>query len=172
MIKYILYVYKWLFVCALVNQTGFYFTHRLCHESEWMFKNVHKQHHRYTGSIGFAAEYAHPIEQVLSNQGPTILGALLQGVPTPVWWTFLAWRLWNTYEGHSGYAFKGTFLDEIGLLHAEEARYHDYHHSRNKDNYGSGQYLFDYWLGTSDYYYGVDEKTLQKKNDTTTTTSD
>ena len=43
------------------------------------------------------------------------------------WWVWLAWRLFETYEGHSGYAFP--------WLHADVTVYHDFHHTMNKGNY-------------------------------------
>ena len=38
---------------------AFYATHRALHESKWLYRNVHHQHHAYVGTIGFAAEYSH-----------------------------------------------------------------------------------------------------------------
>jgi len=55
----------------LVNDVGFYWTHRLLH-SKALYKRFHKKHHTFRGSVGAAAEYAHPVEVILSNQIPTI----------------------------------------------------------------------------------------------------
>jgi sterol desaturase/sphingolipid hydroxylase (fatty acid hydroxylase superfamily) len=51
------------FVCAFINDIGFYWSHRLFH-TPFFYQRYHKKHHQYTGTIGFAAEYAHPMEQV------------------------------------------------------------------------------------------------------------
>lgn len=45
-------------VCAFLNDFGFYWTHRLLHVP-WLYSRIHKKHHEYHGTIGFAAEYAH-----------------------------------------------------------------------------------------------------------------
>jgi hypothetical protein len=51
------------------NDVFFYLSHRIVHHKS-IYGYVHKQHHTYTGTIGVAAEYASPIEQILSNQAP------------------------------------------------------------------------------------------------------
>ena len=47
----------------LFLDTSFYWSHRLLHHPR-LYKHFHKQHHEYRGTIGFAAEYAHFVEQV------------------------------------------------------------------------------------------------------------
>lgn len=49
--------------CVAFNEVGFYTMHRLLHHPA-LYARVHKQHHRYAGTIGIAAEFAHPVEQV------------------------------------------------------------------------------------------------------------
>ena len=53
------------------NDWGFYWTHRLLHHRA-LYARFHKQHHEFKGTVGAAAEYAHPFEVVLSNQIPTL----------------------------------------------------------------------------------------------------
>ncbi len=143
-------IFKTMLLCHLFNEFGFYFTHRLLH-STLLYGSIHKQHHEYKGTIGLAAEYAHPVEVLLSNIVPTIGGFLLVSTGHPL--TLLVWlglRLEQTYMAHSGYCFKNTILDSIGLAHAENAAFHDYHHSSNCGNFGS--FLTDYLFGTCDFY--------------------
>ena len=124
------------------NEFVFYYSHRALHAA-WICefrlfftfllplqltvastisdRQIHKQHHTYIGTIGFAAEYAHPIEQILSNQAPTLGGCLIAGMPLSVWFLWLAWRLEQTYEAHSGYCFYGTWAHAIGLTNSEAA---------------------------------------------------
>lgn len=49
-------------------------------------------------------------------------------------WLFI--RLKQTYEAHSGYAFKGTWYAATGLAHVDAACFHDYHHTINRGNFG------------------------------------
>ena len=44
----------------IFNDFAFYFTHRLAH-TPWIYQRIHKKHHMFAGTIGFAAEYCHPI---------------------------------------------------------------------------------------------------------------
>ncbi len=90
-----------MFGCVLFLDTSFYWSHRWLHHPS-IYKYVHKQHHEYRGTIGFAAEYAHLVEQVVSNYiGVAGLVVILRVHPL-LWLTWLAYRLCQTYEGHSG----------------------------------------------------------------------
>lgn len=63
-----------------------------------------------------------------------------------------ALRLQQTYEAHSGYCFRNTIVDAVGLAHASDAAHHDYHHTVNTGNFG-GEYM-DWLFGTMDGYVG------------------
>merc|ERR1711988_232900 len=97
------------------NEIFFYIGHRLVH-ADWLYAKVHKEHHNYTGTIGFAAEHAGPIEQVVSNMMPTLGGCIFFGRHPYVLLVWLFMRLHYTYDGHSGYCFGGTFLSRVGLM--------------------------------------------------------
>lgn len=108
----------------------FYLSHRFLH-TRALFATVHKKHHEYHGPNGFAAEYAHPIEQFLGNYFPVLFGPCIlfrNKTHTTTWLTWLAWRLIQTYERHSGFDFSETIPGRIGLFNGYGARYHDLHH--------------------------------------------
>ena len=64
---------RWHYIVAhWFNDVFFYWTHRLFHSSA-VYPVFHKKHHTYTGSISIAAEYAHPVESIVSNIFPTVL---------------------------------------------------------------------------------------------------
>merc|ERR1711943_41191 len=109
----------------LLNDVAFYVAHRTIHHKR-LYSWIHKQHHSYTGSVGFAAEYAHPIEQVFANQLPSVAGCLFFGAHPLIFFVWLGGRLQQTYEGHSGFCFHGTWLHTIGLTNADAAAYHDF----------------------------------------------
>jgi len=135
-----------------INDIGFYFSHRLVH-SKFLYAKIHKQHHTYNGSIGITAEYASPIEQILSNQLPSIGGCLFFGAHPLVFFVWIIARLQQTYEGHSGFCFYGTFLHSIGLTYADGAAYHDFHHSGNRGNFGA--LWLDWICGTMDAWVAL-----------------
>ena len=133
-----------------VNDVGFYWSHRAVHHPS-LYKHIHKQHHAYTGSIGFAAEYASPLESIISNALPTIGGMLFFGChgSALLFLVWLAVRLQQTYEAHSGFCFYGTVLYKwFGLTNADACAYHDFHHSGNCGNFGA-EWL-DWICGTMD----------------------
>lgn len=140
-------------LCSFFNDLLFFATHRLLH-TKALYK-YHKKHHAFVGTIAIAAEYTHPIEGVAANTVSTLLTPLLLGVHPLVVAVWLMWRIERACETHSGYCFKGTFLSNIGLLNAEDAIYHDFHHTHNVGNYGvalgmEGYSLWDHVCGTQD----------------------
>ena len=92
---------------------------------------------QYNGSISFAAEYAHPLEGVVANAMPTLMGGVVCAAHPLQFGLWIAWRQQETYETHSGYAFYGTWLHRIGLTNADGTLYHDFHHSKNIGNFAS-----------------------------------
>lgn len=145
-------LYGFFVACYLCNDIMFYFSHRLFH-GKAIYKHIHKQHHNYVGTIGFAAEYAHPLETIFSNQLPTVAGCFFFGAHQWIFWFWLLVRLQQTYEVHSGYAFVGTWPHKLGLTNGSGAVWHDFHHTTNRGNFGTG-YL-DYLFGTMDAFVAV-----------------
>jgi methylsterol monooxygenase len=148
-------IVKQLCLGHLFNDVGFYFTHRLFHTKQ-LYKMFHKQHHEFAGTIGFAAEYANPVETIVSNQIPTVGGMLFFGAHPMLLLLWIALRLQQTYEAHSGYCFDGTWLDKLGISHGESAAHHDHHHTVNAGNFG-GMYT-DWLFGTMDNFVSMGGK--------------
>jgi sterol desaturase/sphingolipid hydroxylase (fatty acid hydroxylase superfamily) len=65
-------------IAHLFNGIAFYFAHRLFH-TKALYATFHKQHHEFTGTIGIAAEYANPVEQIVANILPTLGGVMFFG---------------------------------------------------------------------------------------------
>lgn len=147
------------FVCAtLVNEVGFYTAHRVLHEFPWLYKNIHKQHHQYIGSISIAAEYSALPEEICAAVIPTLSYMLWAKVPFPILSVWLINRLLETYESHSGYCFRDTWLARwFGMLNAERTEFHDFHHTVNMGNYGTNVFM-DYLFGTMTPYLKAKEK--------------
>eukprot|EP00732_Lithocolla_globosa_P003913 Lithocolla_globosa_v1_NODE_3345_length_1694_cov_7.418548.p1 type:complete len:348 gc:universal NODE_3345_length_1694_cov_7.418548:1627-584(-) len=145
-----LLVFAWFSGSAFFNDFGFYATHRTMHEVPFLYKHIHKQHHEYVGTVGFAAEYSHPLEGIMSNILPTIGFPFLMKIHPLAFFVWLAWRLEETYEGHSGYCFLETTAGQWGLLNGFKSAFHDYHHTRNKGNFGAP--FVDMLLQTQDFW--------------------
>ncbi|KAK3099658.1 hypothetical protein FSP39_007604, partial [Pinctada imbricata] len=124
-------------VYALVEELGFYYSHRLLHHPR-VYKYIHKQHHEWTAPIGIISLYAHPVEHLVSNLIPPALGPILMGSHLATAWLWFALALLSTTVSHSGYHFP--------LLPSPEA--HDYHHLKFTNNFGV--------LGVLDRLHGTD----------------
>eukprot|EP00128_Syssomonas_multiformis_P008064 Colp12_sorted_trinity150504_noHs@29580 len=132
-----------------LEDTFFYWAHRLLH---WrvIYKYIHKQHHEFKVNVGIGAEYANPIEAVVSNVIPTFGGAMLLGAHNIVFWTFFICRMAETVDSHSGYDLPYP-LGFLNFIRGGSDR-HDFHHSKNVGSYGSFTKFWDYVCGTDAKY--------------------
>lgn len=126
-------------VLILVEEIGFYYSHRALH-SKFVYKYIHKKHHEWTAPIAVTAIYAHPIEHIFSNLVPVFAGLFIMGshIATAYLWYSLA--ILATLHSHSGY--------HLPFLPSPE--FHDYHHLKFTQNFGV--------LGVLDRLHGTDAK--------------
>ncbi|XP_051955324.1 fatty acid hydroxylase domain-containing protein 2 [Xyrauchen texanus] len=130
--------------CGLMEEILFYYTHRLVHHPS-LYKKIHKIHHEWTAPIGVVSLYAHPVEHVLSNMLPALIGPVLLGshlATTSLWFTI---ALLVTTISHCGY--------HLPLLPSPE--FHDFHHLKFNQCYGV--------LGVLDRLHGTDNKFRHSK---------
>nr|XP_022321750.1 fatty acid hydroxylase domain-containing protein 2-like isoform X1 [Crassostrea virginica] len=124
-------------VFSLVEELCFYYSHRTLHHRS-LYSYIHKRHHEWTAPIGIISLYAHPIEHLVSNLLPPVLGPLLMGSHLCSAWVWFSIALLSTTVAHCGYHFP--------LLPSPEA--HDYHHKTFVNNFGV--------LGILDRLHGTD----------------
>jgi fatty acid hydroxylase domain-containing protein 2 len=74
-----------LFICILVDEIGFYYSHRLFHY-KFFYKYIHKQHHEFQSPIAITATYCHPLEHILSNLLPVAGGVIIMQSHISVAW--------------------------------------------------------------------------------------
>uniref|UniRef100_A0A7G3AEN2 Putative c-4 sterol methyl oxidase n=1 Tax=Lutzomyia longipalpis TaxID=7200 RepID=A0A7G3AEN2_LUTLO len=89
-------------VCILVEEIGFYYSHRFLHNKH-IYKFIHKQHHEWTAPISVTAVYCHPIEHIFSNLLPPFLGVLIMGSHVATAWLWFSLAILSTLNAHSGY---------------------------------------------------------------------
>ncbi|XP_070552720.1 fatty acid hydroxylase domain-containing protein 2-like isoform X2 [Ptychodera flava] len=124
-------------VFSLVEEIGFYYTHRLMHHPS-LYKHIHKVHHEWTAPISIISLYCHPVEHILSNMLPPLLGPLLMGSHIATTWLWFIIALLSTIVAHCGY--------HMPFLPSPEA--HDFHHQKFVNNFGV--------LGVLDRLHGTD----------------
>jgi sterol desaturase/sphingolipid hydroxylase (fatty acid hydroxylase superfamily) len=150
-------------ICIAVNDTLFYWAHRTLHHPA-IYKYIHKKHHLFNYSIGIAATYAHPIEDLFANLIPTLLGSLLIGSHFIVFLIWIILRLMETIDAHSGYSFS---FSPFGLLPFQGGvERHDFHHSKNVGCYGSFTIFWDSVLGTDQAFLEFQKKKQKQFQET------
>ncbi|CAB4026362.1 fatty acid hydroxylase domain-containing 2-like [Paramuricea clavata] len=122
---------------TLVEEFLFYYAHRLLHHPR-IYKHIHKIHHEWTAPISITAVYAHPVEHIISNVFPVLMGPLVMGSHIATGWLWFAVAISTTLVSHCGY--------HLPLLPSPEA--HDYHHQKFNQNFGV--------LGVLDWLHGTD----------------
>jgi sterol desaturase/sphingolipid hydroxylase (fatty acid hydroxylase superfamily) len=130
-----------------VEETLFYWIHRIMHKVPWLMQNIHRYHHleRYTDFL--STRMFHTADDIFGNFLPVVAGTVILSFITEVHLiTFFVWSFIMMYEttiAHSGYDFPWTLVD---------ARPHAFHHSHYCDNYGSFFLIWDKLLGTNSTY--------------------
>ncbi|CAL4088587.1 unnamed protein product [Meganyctiphanes norvegica] len=125
--------------CILLEEAGFYYSHRLFHH-RLFYKRFHKMHHEWQSPISITAIYSHPLEHIISNMGPVFLGPLVFGSHTATIWLWCSMVYLSTLNAHSGY--------HLPFFPSPEA--HDFHHLKFNQCYGV--------LGVLDLLHGTDDK--------------
>jgi sterol desaturase/sphingolipid hydroxylase (fatty acid hydroxylase superfamily) len=126
-------------VCILLQDTLFYWSHRTLH-GRWLFRQVHRKHHRFRHVRGVTAEFSHTLED-LANTVSMFAPPILLGTPVSVFALWVAIRIFETVLAHSGYAFGG-----ISSRHA-------FHHLHaTKGCYGSFWGFWDRLMGTDKHW--------------------
>jgi sterol desaturase/sphingolipid hydroxylase (fatty acid hydroxylase superfamily) len=89
--------------CILIQDTIFYWSHRALHLPR-LYRAIHGKHHTFRHVRGHASEYAHPVE-VVANLVAFMLPAIVLGTHLFTYGLWVAIRVYETVEAHSGYAF-------------------------------------------------------------------
>lgn len=138
-------------VCVFVNETIFYFSHRFLHHKK-MFRRIHRKHHAFRHVRPVCSEYAHPFENSL-NLLAMYAGLVIMGSHFCTWGLWVAFRIYETNDGHSGYE------------HIDSASRHAYHHLYpTKGCYGTALGLWDWVLGTDKHWRAWKEKRVPEQN--------
>jgi len=113
----------------LLFEPLFYYSHRLLHVG-FLYKYVHKIHHRWLYPMGISTLYAHPLEHAISNLLPVIVSGYLAGLPIELmrWWHILTLSN-GIIVSHGGYKWWGY------------NNLHDMHHVYQNCNYGALGFL-------------------------------
>ncbi len=127
-----------LLIILIFDDTFFYFLHRLMHENKFIYKKIHKIHHRANSPIPIDYIYVHPLEWMSGFIGPFIGIIIIGGVSIYSFWLYLLVRNFHELSIHSG--LKTSFV-KFPFYGTNE--HHDIHHARRDGNYASTFTLWD-----------------------------
>lgn len=148
-----------IFLCAIVHDTYFYWSHRFMH---WrpVFPYFHLAHHRSVTPTPWAIFAFQPLEAVVQALGVALLVLFLPLHPLA-----LLLFLWYDTEvntaGHTGYEVVPRAVSQHWLYRGfNTVRHHDSHHTNTRVNFGSFFNVWDRWMGT----FQEDECSIVKRH--------
>ena len=138
-------------VMIICEDFAFYWCHRLLH-TPFLYKRIHKVHHKHNNTINLSSVYAHWIEYAFGNCVCALLGMIvLKGHLHVVTLNgFIAFRFMETNEGHCGYDLPWSPFKVFPF--STDTTYHNYHHFKNMGNYGSFFKIWDTVFKTNKDY--------------------
>jgi methylsterol monooxygenase len=117
-------------VSVVIEEIGFFYAHWLVHQKPF-YKHIHKQHHEWQAPIAIAALYAHPVEHILANMIPVVLGPTIMQSHLSTMWVYYTILTISVLANHTGY--------HLPFLPSPE--FHDYHHARFHECFGKIGFL-------------------------------
>ena len=142
------WVFVWqLVVIFLIDDLYFYFYHSALH-TKFLYKHIHKTHHRSTMPIPMEYIFTHPLEWFFGAIGPFIglvVIASFSEINIYAFWAMSALRNLHELDIHSG--IKSSKITSLIPFYGT-TEHHDLHHSKNRGNYASTFTLWDKVFGT------------------------
>ncbi len=135
-------------VFVVIDDTWFYWTHRLLHANARLYRSVHKIHHRSIDSNPLTSLSFHPVESFIINVPLAVLPLFIGVAPN-----FFFWAIWistlNNIAGHNGFEWAPRWWNEIPLLRLKTPSiHHNLHHEKSRGNYALYFTYWDRWMGT------------------------
>lgn len=142
------WVFTWqLVLIFLIDDLYFYCYHAALH-TKFLYKHIHKTHHRSTMPIPMEYIFTHPLEWFFGAIGPFIglvVIASFSEINIYAFWVMSALRNLHELDIHSG--IKSSKITSLIPFYGT-TEHHDLHHSKNKGNYASTFTLWDKVFGT------------------------
>ncbi|MDX1499717.1 MAG: sterol desaturase family protein [Woeseiaceae bacterium] len=132
---------------VLLHDTYFYWAHRLMH-TRWLFRRVHRLHHRSRTPTPWAA-YAFAPPEALLEAAIMPLAALAMPMHELSALLFVTHMIIRNVIGHAGVElFPAWWLRVPVLRLVTTTTHHDLHHSSGRWNFGLYFTWWDRWMGT------------------------
>jgi Delta7-sterol 5-desaturase len=157
------------FLLLLIDDTWFYWCHRLLHHPK-LFPYIHVVHHKSVDVNPFTSVSFHWLEPFLLTCWIFPVAFILP-VYAPVLGAVQLWGLLDNIKSHLGYELYPANFNKGWLRFLTSGTHHNMHHSKFKGNYGVHFRIWDKLLGTEfkDYEAEFDKVQQRKKVKTIST---
>lgn len=145
------------FMFELTFDFAHYWMHRAAHSHSFIYKNVHKKHHKYSSPSAITSFYMHPVDVVLSYSAPLVFTMMIFNVDKLNFALITTYLTYQEIGGHLGKKMSPTssFAQCVWLprmfdieLYTEE---HDLHHKKSNCNYSKRFKIWDKLFKTYKY---------------------
>lgn len=160
----IIYTIGSFFIILLIDDTWFYWCHRLLHHPK-IFRFVHLEHHKSVDVNPFTSMSFHWAEPFILSIWIFPISCLLP-IYSPVLAIVQLWGLLDNIKAHLGYEFYPASFNKGWLRFLTTSTHHNMHHSKFKGNYGVHFRFWDKLIGTEfkDYEKEFDKLQERKRN--------
>jgi sterol desaturase/sphingolipid hydroxylase (fatty acid hydroxylase superfamily) len=157
------FAFSGFFIFLLVDDTWFYWMHRLLHHPR-IFKYIHKVHHKSIDVNPFTSVSFHWAETLLLTIW-IVPASMLFPVYVPAFGILQVWGFVDNIKSHLGYEFFPSWWNKTFGKLMTSSTHHNMHHSKFNGNYGVHFRIWDRLLGTEfkDYEKTFDEIQERKK---------
>lgn len=158
------YFFFSMFLCIIIHDTYFYWTHRLMHHPK-LFKAFHVLHHKSINPSPWAAFSFQPSESVIEGGIAVVIVFLIPIQQYAFLSFFIFSTVYNVY-GHLGYEIYPKWLVQSRLgKYLNTSVAHNMHHKYFNGNYSFYTRIWDMMMGTmrSDYDETLDKVLAKDK---------
>lgn len=141
------------FLFEIVFDFFHYWTHRFCHMSKWLYKNIHSIHHSTINLHAAASFRHHAMDLIITNVFPLVLSSLIIPLSTYTLTVLLWYKSIQEIGGHSGKVLKGSSFIQFKWLPellgiALYSHNHNEHHRNPSVNFSKRFSIWDRMFGT------------------------
>jgi sterol desaturase/sphingolipid hydroxylase (fatty acid hydroxylase superfamily) len=153
-------------VFVVIDDAWFYWTHRLLHANQRLYRSVHKIHHRSVDTTPLTGLSFHPVESFIISIPLGVL-PLFIGVQPNFLIVALLVSTFNNILGHNGFEWAPQWWDKVPVLRLKTPSiHHNLHHEKSRGNYALYFTYWDRWMGTEFADYEARKTALRARIDT------
>ncbi len=140
------FAYAGFFVLLFMDDTWFYWSHRLLHHPK-IYKYVHSVHHKSIDVTPYTSLSFHPVEAFIATFW-ILPFSFVFPMYLPALGILQLYGLYDNIKSHLGYEFFPTKFNKSWLRFLSTSTYHNMHHSKFNGNYGVHFRFWDKLMGT------------------------